>query len=202
MHEARITHRRYDDRNQHYGILNIAGEPKPAYHAFAFLNRLNGPRYDLALPNKPALADFIVTDETVSTRALFWNFHTPEMKSESWTGKLALPLPPALASAKQVRLAIALVTAGAGSAYETWIALGRPPSLTRIDEDALRTAAWPRQSSRYVEVVDGRAIIDFTLARDEVLFVETLPVESNVAMTTSADIAALNHALEYPGSTA
>jgi xylan 1,4-beta-xylosidase len=202
MHEARITHRRYDDRNQHYGILNIAGEPKPAYHAFAFLNRLTGPRYDIALPDRPALADYLVTDETVSTRALLWNFHTPEMKAQTWTGKIALPLPPALASAKQVRLATALVTAGAGSAYETWIALGRPASLTRIDEEALRTAAWPRQSSRYVEVVDGQAELEFTLARDEVLFVETLPVEPSIAMGTSAEIAAFNHALEYPGSTA
>lgn len=201
MHEARVTHRRYDDRNQYYGILNLAGEPKPAYHAFAFLNRLNGPRYETTLPEKPALADLIVTDETVSTRALLWNFHMPEMKAETWTGRLALPLPPALAAAKQVRLATAHVTAGAGSAYETWIALGRPASLTRVDEDALRTAAWPRQSSRYVEVIDGHATLEFTLARDEVLFVETLSVEPGVTMATSADIAALNHALEYPGAT-
>jgi hypothetical protein len=122
------------------------------------------------------------------------------MPAQPWTGRLALPLPPALASAQQVRLALALVTAGAGSAYETWVALGRPASLTRLDEEALRTAAWPRQSSRYVDVIDGHALLEFTLARDEVLFVETLPVEPGVAMATPADVAALNHALEYPGS--
>ena len=122
------------------------------------------------------------------------------MQSQTWTGRLALPLPPHLASAKQIRLALALVTAGAGSAYETWIALGRPASLTRIDEEALRTAAYPRQTSRYVEVVNGQAVLEFTLARDEVLFVETLPVEPGVAMGTSAEIAALNHALQYPGA--
>lgn len=199
MHEARVTHRRYDDRNQYYGLLNLAGEPKPAYHAFAFLNRLTGPRYSIELPDRPALADCIVTDETVTTRALLWNFHMPEMETQSWTGKLTLPLPPKLAAASKVRLATALVTTGAGSAYETWVAMGRPASLTRIDEEALRTAAYPRQNSRYVEVVDGNAVIEFTLARDEVLFIETLPVESAVAMATSADIKALNHALEYPG---
>jgi xylan 1,4-beta-xylosidase len=200
MHEAGLTRRRYDERNQHYGILDIAGEPKPAFHAFSFLNRLQGPRHDISLPDRPALADCLVTDETVCTRALLWNFHLPEMPAQTWTGRLALPLPPALASAKRVRLATALVTAGAGSAYETWLALGRPASLSRIDGEALRAAAWPRQSSRYVEVVDGHATLEFALARDEVLFVETLPVEPGLAMETPAELAALNHALEYPGA--
>jgi hypothetical protein len=122
------------------------------------------------------------------------------MEAESWNGRLKIPLPPTLASASKVRLAMALVTAGAGSAYETWVAMGRPASLTRIDEEALRTAAFPRQSSRYVDVVDGCAVIEFKLERDEVLFIETLPVESGVAMGTSSEIAALNKALEYPGA--
>ena len=200
MHEARVTHRRYDDRNQYYGILNLAGEPKPAYHAFYFLNRLTGPRYVVDLPDRPALADAIVTDETVTTRALLWNFHMPEMEAQTWTGRLAIPLPPELASAKRVRLSTQLVTAGAGSAYEIWVAMGRPVSLTRSDEAALRTAAYPRPGSRYVNVEDGHACLEFILARDEVLFVETFPVEPGTTMTTAADIQALNHALEYPGA--
>ncbi|MCC5847649.1 MAG: hypothetical protein JJU29_06085 [Verrucomicrobia bacterium] len=200
MHEARVTHRRYDNRNQYYGLLNLAGEPKPAFHAFSFLNRLNGPRYDIPCPDKPALADWIITDETVTTRALLWNFHMPEMETETWTGAVELPLPERLKEARQVRLATALVTEGEGSAWETWKALGSPASLSRIDEEALRAAATPRHRSRYVEVIDGKARLDFTLRRDEVLFVEALSVEPSVAFADSADLVALNKALEYPGA--
>jgi len=202
MHEARVTHRWYDGRNQHYGLINLNGDPKPAYHAFAFLNRLTGPRYDLQVAGKPALADLVVTDETVTTRALLWNFHLPEMATQAWTGTVALPLPPCLAGARQVRLATALVAAGTGSAYETWLALGSPASLSRIDEQALRAAAWPRHRSRYVPVEDGHAVLEFSLGRDEVLFAEALPLEPGKAFASSADLEALNHALEYPGSVA
>lgn len=199
MHEARITHRRYDSRNQYYGILNIAGEPKPAYHAFAFLNRLQGPRYPLELAEKPALADFIVTDETVSTRALLWNFHMPEMKSKTWSGHLKIPLPPILSTKDEVGLYTSLVTAGAGSAYETWISLGRPCSLTRSEEEILRAASIPRQSYRIVPVKDGKVILEFSLERNEVLFVEALSANSNQEINTTANIMAIAAALEYPG---
>lgn len=206
LHEAAVTSRRYGAHNQYYGLIDLAGEPKPGFHAFSFLSRLTGPRYAVDLGERPPLADGLVTDETVTTRALLWNFHMPEFESQTWTGRLRLPLPAHLASAARVRLATATLAPGAGSAYETWISLGRPASQTRIDEQALRAAAQPRHRSLIATVENGHAVLPFSLNRDEVLFAEVVALDNSAhdsdAVTLSAELEKLNRALDYPGAKA
>jgi prepilin-type N-terminal cleavage/methylation domain-containing protein len=203
MQEAAVTSEPAGTRNQYYGMLTIDGLPKPAFHSFKYLARMTGPRLPFVPANRPAQAGGLVTDETVTTRALLWNFHMPLIESTEWRGALELPVPPALVHADHVLVVTAMLSSGAGSFYETWQALGGPVTLTRIESEALAAAAHPRHHVHRLPVRDGRVALPFTLKRDEVLFAELCPPRlgsSLDAAETDAALAALDHALQYPGA--
>lgn len=60
------------------------------------------------------------------------------------------------------------IRAGAGSAYETWLALGRPQNLSDGEEQLLRAHAQPAYD---VQRLTGDEVA-FTLAPNEVLLLE------------------------------
>jgi hypothetical protein len=152
---------------------------------------------------RPALANGLITDETVTSRALLWNFHEPLSAGENWHGTIELPVPGLLVEDGHVRVVTAMLSAGAGSLYETWEALGGPVSLTRLESEAMAAAAQPRHHIHRLSVNNGVARLPFSLKRDEVLFAELCPPRAGTALEASqSDLAltALDQALQYPGS--
>lgn len=202
MAEAAVTSEPFGPRNQYYGMLTIDGLPKAAFHAFKFLNRMNGPRLQGIPTERPELANGLITDETVTTRALLWNFHEPLSPTHEWQGTLPLPVPENMAVDGKVLVVTALLTAGAGSLYETWQALGGPVSLTRIESEAMCAAAQPRHHIHKLPVSNGHVLLPFSLKRDEVIFAELCPARTGSALDQAqSDLAlqALDQALQYPG---
>ncbi|MCD8482893.1 MAG: hypothetical protein LR015_09680 [Verrucomicrobia bacterium] len=203
MQEAGVTSEPFGPRNQYYGMFTIDGLPKASFHAFKYLNRMNGPRLPLKAGQPPNIAGGLVTDETVTTRALLWNFAMPLTKAEDWTGTLELPVPEELATEPTVYAVTAFISAGAGSLYETWEALGGPVTLSRIEAEALATASQPRHFIHRLNIVSGKVQLPFKLRRDEVMFVELCPPRTGSALeseVTDSALAALDESLQYPGA--
>lgn len=203
MQEASVTSEPAGSRNQYYGMLTIDGLPKASFHAFKYLARMTGPRLPLVPENRPAQAGGLITDETVTTRVLLWNFHMPLIAATDWRNTLKLPVPDDLVHESHVHVVTAMLSAGAGSFYETWQALGGPVTLSRIESEALAAAAQPRHHVHRLPVRDGQVTLPFTLKRDEVLFAELCPPplgSSLDAAETDAALSALDHALQYPGA--
>ncbi len=203
MREAAVTSEPFGERNQYYGMFTIDGLPKPAFHAFQWLGRMNGPRLPLVPEERPALAGGLVTDETVTTRALLWNFNMPLTPSQTWRGELSLPVPEAWKSERVLFVMTAMLSAGAGSLYELWVAMGSPVTLTRLEQEALAAASAPRHHALRLPIENGSVRLPFRLEPDEVLFAEISPprVGSDSSSTgTDETITALNQALQYPGA--
>jgi len=163
----------YGDRYQYYGMLTIDGVPKANFHAFRFLNRMRGERHALPLPEgSPATRGGIVTDEKSCSRALLWNCVFPYAEGEAWELDLDLPLTQALKDRDQVRVTLAQVREGQGSAYEAWQAMGSPPNLTRMEQDMLSARAQPAFTSGMVPVSEGRVRVSLTLKPNEFVLIE------------------------------
>ncbi|MCS7008997.1 MAG: hypothetical protein NZL93_03545, partial [Chthoniobacterales bacterium] len=203
MEEAGVTAEPFGPRNQYYGLMTIDGLPKAAFHAFKYLGRMEGPRWNWVPEDKPALAGSLITDECVTTRALLWNFHEPLSCSQEWKGFLPIPIKDELIQNGKVLVITVLLSRGVGSVYETWEAMGGPVTLTRIEREALAAAAQPRHYLHWLEVREGIAKLPFVLQRDEVLFAEVCPPRIGSALgkeICDAALDVLNRALQYPGA--
>ena len=203
MGEAAVTSEPFGPRNQYYGMMTIDGLPKPAFHAFKYLARMGGPRLPLVPESCPGTAGGLVTDETVTTRALLWNFQMPLTPRVEWRDTLDLPVPEHVIHEGHVTVLTAMLSAGAGSLYEIWQSLGGPVSLTRIEREALAAAAQPRHHVHRLPARDGRVQLPFALKTDEVLFAECCPPPLGSALgaeETDQALAALDQALQYPGA--
>jgi len=186
----------YGTRFQYYGMLTVDGVPKSSYHAFKFLNRMRGERYAVALPEgSPATRGAIVTDEVSCTRALVWNCVFPHVKGDAWEQVIELPISANLRSHKEVRVTIAQVREGQGSAYEYWKAMGSPANLTRLEQELLAAKAEPAYASSMLEVADGRVRVPLNLHVNEFAFIEVGGGPAGKAALKSEEQAALNEAL-------
>ncbi|MGF1655780.1 MAG: hypothetical protein ACFCU3_02250 [Verrucomicrobiales bacterium] len=202
MREAAVTSEPFGQGNQYYGMLTIQGIPKPVFHAFHWLGRMNGPQLPLVPKERPGLAGGLITDETLTTRALLWNFNMPLMASDQWRGELSLPVPTAWGEQKELYVITAMLTAGAGSLYELWLAMGSPVTLSRLEQDALTAASAPRHHALRLPVENNLVRLPFHLEADEVLFAEISPPRLGPAPSSTAtedNVAKLNRALQYPG---
>ena len=59
-----------------------------------------------------------------------------------------------------------------GSAYETWIKMGMPENLSKIQEEMLHAHSVPEYDFAIVKPEDGKITIPFDLAPNEVMYVE------------------------------
>lgn len=186
----------YSTRFQHYGMLTIDGVPKSSYHAFSFLHRLRGERYRIALPeNTPPTKGVVATDELSATRALAWNLVFPFETGEDWEIELPLPIARVHADREAIRVSIAQVREGQGSAFEYWESMGAPANLTRIEQEVLEAKARPTFTSRMVQIKDGRATVSLKLRPNEFAFIELSGDEPGRTIQHSAEQAALDEAL-------
>jgi len=178
---------------QYYGLLTVDGVPKSSCHAFRFLNRMRGPRYDVATGNQRSpLQNLLVTDERVLTRCLIWNCVFPFEDERTWEGTLELPVPAILASEQQVRVIIQKVVKAQGSAYEFWQAMGRPANLTRAEQEVIAARAQPACSAAMFKVENGKIQLPFKLLPNEFAFIEVGGEPAADVALCSAEQATLN----------
>ncbi len=200
--EPGITNQPYGGRHQHTGLLTINGVPKPLYHAFKWLSRMQGPRYELTFKAKPTLARALVTDEIIGTHLLAWNMHVPDLPenpypTEVWQETVSLPLPDRFEEGDPVELVISTLKEREGSAYESWQDMEEPYSLTRMQHEFMESSAQPGFERRLVQVRNGAVRVELHLDRDEVMFVQALRGPTKTVAVSDAFSANVNKALDY-----
>jgi xylan 1,4-beta-xylosidase len=123
-----------------YGMFNVDSVRKSAARAFEFWQKLGGRRLAVSgLPENPARGAFAATDgATVSV--LLWNHAEPGEPPAPWPVTLTLPAAGKKAAARWI-------LPGQGSAYETWLGMGRPATLTPAQLTALQRASVPKRST-------------------------------------------------------
>ena len=156
-----------------YGMLTIHGIPKSSFQAFAMLRRLTGRIVEVACGSAlPPAAGLVATREGAVTDVVLWNQRLLEDPAPStWSDHIRLPVE---TDAPHLVL-VSRIAAGAGSAYETWMAMGAPHDLTPVMEAALRAQAEPAWMVSLHTPCNGSVDLDLTLAPGEVLYLHVRP---------------------------
>lgn len=161
-----------------YGMLTIHGIPKASYHAFSLLSKLRGPLMPVHLDGVPDGCGAFATAMGDVRNVLLWN--CPPMGAanpQTWRDTIQLPV----ATANRQLAVTVRIKPGAGSCYETWLAMGRPQNLSPTQESLLRAHAIPEHRVQTVTPTAGasgaRCAIDLPveLLPGEVLYVEISP---------------------------
>jgi xylan 1,4-beta-xylosidase len=166
-----------------YGLVTIQGIPKASFNGFSLLKRLQGEVAPVTMDtDAPDGCGACVTREREVTHLLLWNHQALEVAVQAdWTDTVRLPV----TDGTSYKAITTRITAGAGSAWETWCALGRPHNLSRAEERLLRAHATPEYGFALPVTADGHADLPFTLRPGEVLYLEIRPTTS-VAMPKGA----------------
>ncbi|MGD0743576.1 MAG: twin-arginine translocation signal domain-containing protein [Verrucomicrobiota bacterium] len=155
-----------------HGLLTLSGLPKATFNAFSFLNRLRGGRLEVRHETLAPGRGLVATAEGESVQVLLWHRILLEVGAQQpWAGVLELPW---TKSARPV-LPQERITAGAGSCYETWQALGAPQNLSATERRLLEVHAAPEARLFQPEAQNGRVTHEFRLAPGEVLYCELRP---------------------------
>lgn len=150
-----------------FGLLNVHGIPKPAFHAFEMLSRLGD--------EELARGDgWIATRDAGGVQLLFWNYahYTPEFAAGDRSGLLrddrygAFCEKPTRRFRRDVRefvgsartVTVLEVNRAAGSAYDAWVEIGAPEHLSRAQERYLRARAEP--VVRRLQLEQGALAVD------------------------------------------
>ncbi len=160
-----------------YGLFSIHGHPKPNYHAFAFLKRLTGER--LVVSGLPGGEDgprgAVATRDGEIVRVLLWNQEM--IGAAEWRDEVALEWRGASAPV----VVASRITDGHGSAYRSWVGLGKPHNLTPATERLLAFETRPEVTREEARAdAAGRLALPVRLQPGEVLLLEIEPAEPAV----------------------
>lgn len=154
-----------------YGLINIHGIPKASFNAFRFLRKMEGVRLNVT-PDKPMPQGkgCVVTRTKTSTRILMWNQNFVEdTKLHSvWSGSMDIPV----GNDSVMNIIKGSITAGNGSAWESWIGMGSPVNASATQLDLLRKHAEPAYNFGQLQTVKGTLKLDFNLMPGEVVCYE------------------------------
>jgi xylan 1,4-beta-xylosidase len=120
-----------------FGLVNCQGINKPAYYAYAFLNRLGETELQ-----SPDAASWVCTDKSGGIQALVWDFSLPNpapKENNQVYYKRDLPSHPKSkvtlslsgVPAGQYTMAVSRVGYRANDAYSAYLDLGSPGQLSR-----------------------------------------------------------------------
>jgi len=130
-----------------YGLLTVNDVPKAPFHAFAFLREHDGgARIGCQMDGAPTGVGALATVEGGVTRVLLYHYVEPDGPKPRPVRVCVEGLPGGMVSARGV-------SPGGGSAFETWVELGRPPYVNREILDRLTKASQPRRARA---VADGK----------------------------------------------
>jgi xylan 1,4-beta-xylosidase len=159
-----------------YGLLSVHGIPKATANAFRFLERLRGPRLATKLTDSPPFCGAVATCEGEAIHVVAWHDVPPGTPTPAtWNDTVTLELPPA--SGADWIATLSHVKAGAGSALETWEAIGSPVNLSASQLALLRHSAEPAAYAAVVHAINNRLSVAFALAPNEFLHFELRPAE-------------------------
>lgn len=167
-----------------YGMLTIHGIPKASYHAFALLAKLRGRIRSVTTNGAPTGCGAFATAMGDAGNVLLWN--SPSMGAadpQAWRDTLRFPV----ATPERQQAITLRIKAGAGSCWETWVAMGRPQNLSRTQESLLRAHAVPEHRLQTVQANAGSGGVPYAvdlpveLLPGEVLYVELGPLDSVAA---------------------
>jgi xylan 1,4-beta-xylosidase len=156
-----------------FGLMNLQGIKKPAYHAFKFLNRLQGE--DVAVNDR---ASWITKAKDGSITALFWDYSPvvpPKDSNDQIYYKQELPTVAKgtatlnLTSVPDGRYEVSVYQIGyqQNDAFTAYAKMGMPKQLTRAQVESLKSVSTGAPAARdTVEVKGGR-------------FSKTLPMRAN-----------------------
>jgi xylan 1,4-beta-xylosidase len=161
-----------------FGLLNYQGIEKPAYHAYRFLSRLG--ETEIVNADK---SSWICTNRDGGIQILFWDYSPvapPDRMNDQVYYKGNLPPEPK----PPVAVDLAHVPDGTyfeqvyrigyrqNDAYTTYLDLGAPPQLSKVQVDAISSAAnGDASESRLVTVRDGRFQFQSPLAANAVCLI-------------------------------
>ncbi|MDA3959367.1 MAG: hypothetical protein PF961_01150 [Planctomycetota bacterium] len=151
-----------------YGLLTVDGIPKSSYNALQLCARLRGARQSVSGDAAPNGCGLVATRECETVHVVA--YHQPFMAAgpaQPWQTTVRIPVD----HAEQVVTAIR-VRAGAGSAYETWLALGRPQDPSPAQMAVLRAHAVPEHTMTRHQAEQGELALSVTVAPNEVLYLE------------------------------
>jgi beta-xylosidase len=156
-----------------YGLLTIHGLAKASFNAFAMLAKMRGGRLGVkASSAAPEGCGLVATGEHTCRRVLLWNHEFPERAANvRWKDTLRLAAP----SQGDQSVVTSRIAVGAGSAYETWCAMGRPHNLSTTELELLDSHSRPRMEAQRLTPADGQVERAFDLAPNEVLYIEIRP---------------------------
>ena len=142
-------HFHYEPFHGGYGLMTVNDVPKAAYHAFRLLKEHTGLRVPAKLEGVPDGVGALASRAGRTLRVLTYHHIEPGVKS----GAVPLQLSGLPEGAGELR--VERVLPGAGSAYETWLELGRPAYVNAAILDSLTQASRPR-----VETLPADAAVD------------------------------------------
>ncbi|GAA0529541.1 beta-xylosidase [Rhizomicrobium palustre] len=156
-----------------FGLMNLQGIKKPAYHAFSFLRRLSGE--DVVSKDN---ASWITKAKDGSITALFWDY-SPEVPPKGSSDQIYYKQELPAASKGKVTLDLRHVPGGQyklsiyqigyqqNDAFTAYAKMGLPNQLTKPQVEALKqVSTGAPQSEEVVQVTGGR-------------FTRTLPLNAN-----------------------
>lgn len=161
-----------------FGLVNFMGLPKPAFHAYRFLNAL-GPRLVAR-----AETHAITADDLGGVQVLAWNYpddcpsappRVPERAAEAYAIEergAPAPLRLALAGLRPgARVEAELIDREHGHGRRLWEAQGAPEPPDRAQTAALAAAAMRTAAGGTTVAADGTLTLDYTLPPWAVLLV-------------------------------
>jgi xylan 1,4-beta-xylosidase len=167
-----------------YGIVTQVGIPKATANAFRLMSKLRGKKLELEFETAPPHGCGVVATKELKTMHGFVYNHLFITKAAREA--FSVDLNACVDTAGKYLLTVAKVKVGAGSAKETWVAMGRPQNLTPIQEEALRNLAEPEYSFEVIDA-DDSARFSLSLESNEFLYFELKPVDE-VALAKSVEM--------------
>jgi len=159
-----------------YGLKTVHGIPKASYNAFKFLRRMEG--NILAVHSATVLKDgtgIAAVKETDVVKILLWNQNFAEIvDNKIWSP--VLDVSSLLERNVKYQIVKAVIGEGHGSAWESWLQMGKPLNLSPTQEELLRAHSQPEYE---VSKVAESGQISQVLKPGEVVYLELYPLRKS-----------------------
>ncbi|MDQ0338589.1 xylan 1,4-beta-xylosidase [Caldalkalibacillus uzonensis] len=159
-----------------FGLVALHGIPKPTFHLFSFFNQLG----ETCLYRDDRL---IVTKRDDGSIALVaWNVVMEEGDGFEQQINLKLAI-----DAKEVFIKRQTVDEQHANPWRVWQQMGRPRFPKPAQVDTLKEAAIPLLRTEKREGLQGWLLLSFTLTKNEVTFIEVMPVKDETPTYAGLD---------------
>lgn len=151
-----------------YGLMNIHGIKKATYNAYKLLRNMRGNVMKLSSDEFPPGCELVAAEESGIIRVIACNQHYPEIEQQpDWHENLVIDVPDG-----EYMITTARIEKGHGSCYETWLDMGMPQDLSKLQEELLRAASVMNYGYENTDAANGELEYEFTLKPDEVIYIE------------------------------